>query len=517
MFHENDISLCYSLSPGSSKQARESCSLEDASPIPTVLFGDTKPQNNTSIVENTTEHDKENVSYDANESLDRPKGDMPLQSTRTAELNRLRVAKSPLRRNLAQQTEAAIFNATLSVSKTLNSSGGSSDATSVQANRGMKQAHQERTKQSKSVRFQGDERLGEPSLIYNKVQENRRQLLALQRKIASAHFKEKARRDESKRAQRIAELDKNSHFNSEVFRDHQQKLKEERERNRKKSMEARSKLRQNKKEGEEKLEAIKQQEEAAIFEIRHDLHRARNEAARANALERRKSFQFRAGDAKRIQKMRSQWQQDELNAQHAAFELDRAAARDVDEYKRELAAQRRDSFKARNADGRRRRIEEQNQTNAAMLAEHKSYELKWAGEKDAEQYHRQMQEERRKSLAGRNKESVHHAKVMQELQTLRLEKEAESFMLKFAAEKDAKEYISQLAKERRESLQLRGQEARRAREFEDEQRRLAIEETLKEGALQSNCKYFYTSLPADPSFESPNANDIFANRRSKGY
>ena len=82
-----------------------------------------------------------------------------------------------------------------------------------------------------------------------------------------------------------------------------------------------------------------------------------------------------------------------------------------------------------------------------------------AGEKDAEKYRKEMLEERRKSLAGRNKESARHAKVMQELRALSIEQETESFMLKFAAQDDAKAYLAKLAEERRQSLELRGKEA----------------------------------------------------------
>ena len=109
-------------------------------------------------------------------------------------------------------------------------------------------------------------------------------------------------------------------------------------------------------------------------------------------------------------------------------------------------------------------------------------------EDDADEYQKKMREERRKSLANRNKESCRHAEVMKELRALTIEKEAESFMLKFAAENDAKEYLKKLADERRESLKLRGQEARKQREYEEERAKEAIDAALKEGKLQSECK-----------------------------
>lgn len=61
-------------------------------------------------------------------------------------------------------------------------------------------------------------------------------------------------------------------------------------------------------------------------------------------------------------------------------------------------------------------------------------------------------------------------------------------MLKFAAENDVKAYLKKLADERRESLKMRGQEAKRQRQYENEQHREAVESALKEGILQSECK-----------------------------
>ena len=77
---------------------------------------------------------------------------------------------------------------------------------------------------------------------------------------------------------------------------------------------------------------------------------------------------------------------------------------------------------------------------------------------------------------------------MEELRTLAKEDEAESFMLKFNADNDAKAYIAKLAEERRKSLQFRGKEARKRRQYEEEEHSKAIENALVEGALQSECK-----------------------------
>ncbi len=489
VFNETETSLWYSPSP---RKAR-SCSNEElvADPVPVTLFAqDDLEKNKPASIE---DYRKENIpNNDHLDSNDLHKN-ISFQSIRNAEMNRLRAAKSPLRRSLAEKTEAAIQNATASVKQTLKSS--SSINQSLNACQDAKKAAvRQRTKHTKSVRFQWDEQNATSKTFYNKVEENRRQLLAVQRKLASAHFQQKARKQETERLQRIAALDRELEFNSEVFRDHQKKLQDERDQKRKISMDTRAKLRVNKRAGEEKLEIMRREEEAAILEVRSDLHRARIEGGKASAEERRKSFNFRAGDAKRIRDIRSTWKHDENVQLHNSFELSRAAAKDVEAYKKQISLERRQSLQNRNCDARRRRNKERDNTYAAMRAEHESYELKWVGEKDAEEYQKRMREERRKSLASRNKESFRHAKVMQELRALTFEKETESFLLKVAAENDAKAYLQKLADERRESLKIRGKEARRQRMYEEEQVRQAVVDALKEEILQSECEFISHTL-----------------------
>ena len=443
-----------------------------------------------------------------------------MKSFRDAELDRLRATnKSPMRRNLAKMTEVAIGNATSSVNKTLavaaakqqqqqshnkstikksnnSKKKNPTSSTTVSVNNSLNAIRKAKTeivqvksKAVKSVRFQWEQENTQAKTLQQKVEENRRQIRAIQRQLSSAHFKEKAQTEEAKKLERFAKLEEEYMFNSEVFRDHQQQLKQERDESRRMSIDARSKIRRNKREGEERLKMIKLEEEQAIFDVRSDLHKARMEAAKANAESRRKSFQFRAGDARRIRGIRAVWREKELREMHKSYELDRAAAKDVDNYKKQVAKEEREDIFSRNLEARELRKLEENQANAAMIAEHKSYELKWAGERDAEAYRKRMQAERRKSLAGRNKESVRHAKVIEELQSLAREKEAESFMLKWAGEEDVKAYLAKVAEGRRQSLQFRGMEARKVRQLEQEEHAKAVHEALIEDALQSDCKY----------------------------
>jgi hypothetical protein len=479
-----DTSLWYSPSPRSSKAAKVSSKSEIAeNPAPVALFSEiTQPP----------EENKENFTTDDinknRHSDSTAEKKTTFQRLRDAELSRLRAARSPDHRIRVEKTQAAIQNATLEHQKTFQTP--ASKFQTLNACRKAKKAViVDKSRQAKSVRFQWDEERVEAKQFYTKVEENRRQILSMQRQLASAYFKQKAHKHEAERLQYIAELEKESQFNSEVYREHQEKLKDERDRNRKKSMDTRARLRVYRKAGREKMEAMKRQEAAIIFEVRSDLHRARREAKQADAQLRRKSFQFRAGDAKRIREMRLEWEQEEQSRNEKSCEMGRAAARDVDEYKKQLEKERRESLQNRNREARRIRMKEQDDWMAAMKAEHESYELKWAGEKDAEAFQEKVREERRRSLAARNKESFRHAQVMQELRSLSLEKETESFMLKFAAENDAKTYLKKLEEERRESLQERGREAHRQRMYEDEQRHKATLEAIQEGTLQSECKF----------------------------
>lgn len=491
VFNDSENSLTYSPSPSPVQPIIKRVEHHDvSSPQPTVLFerdGQSIPSKGRHVSFVT---DKENSNGNIQVSNSPAARKSSIDSFRSAELSRLRASfQSPQRRDLVKKTQLAISNATTSVNQSLNHKKSRSINETLNATRKAKEeAMKSRANKTKTVRFQWEEENAKAKSFYEKVEENRRQILAVQRKLASGHFKEKAKRDNEKRKKQISKLEQEYTFNAEVHREQQQKLKKANDRNRKKSIETRAKLRQNKREGEERMKKIKEEEEAAIHEVRYDLHKSRNEVARSNNEARRKSFQFRAGDARRIRNIRSQWREDELSKQHESFELSRAAAKDVEAYQKKVRDERRDSIRFRNQEARNICEETQRKKEAALQAEHESYELKWAGEKDAEAYKRQMQEERRKSLAGRNKESVRHAKVMEELRNLAQEEQAESFMLKWAGEKDAEAYIAKMAEERRKSQQFRGEEAKRHRLLKEEEHFKSVEKSLAEASLQSDCK-----------------------------
>ena len=121
-------------------------------------------------------------------------------------------------------------------------------------------------------------------------------------------------------------------------------------------------------------------------------------------------------------------------------------------------------------------------------AKHESYELKWAGERDADDYKKQLAAERRESLAFRNAEAAKHDAVMKELQCLAREKEHESYMLKWAGENDAKQYLLEQQELRRQSLAFRNAEGRRHREIEEDMKAQQIRENAMNEELLAGSK-----------------------------
>lgn len=521
VFNEMDTSLSYTPSPRTSDMIRkkltetrskvrnletntdiiitsileeDELSASQSNPKPTVLFQTDKenvPEKRVSFVQDQS-NNIEIASTSSTKSTS-------VSLFRNAELNRLRAStkKSPMRRYLVKKTEEAIDDATTSLTSSMikakkkkkNVLQAESVFQSLNAGRTARmKIIREKSKEARTVNSRWDQENTEAKTLQVQADDQRKQIRAIQRKLASAHFKDKARHDESQKMERYSNLEKEYIFNSEAFKDHQQTLKEKRDRNRKMSIDARAKIRRNKREGEEVLQTMKLEEEQAMFEVRADLHRSRMECQKANAEKRRMSFQFRAGDASRIRDMRSVWKERDFHKKYLGYEMERAAAKDVCNYKEQIRKEEGDDYKERNRYAFECRNREKEQAYEAMIAEHESYELKWAGERDAEAYKKRMNEERRKSLAGRNKESARHAKAMEEIRSLAKEREAKSFMLKFEAERDAKAYLAKLAEQRRQSLQLRAKDARKIRQYEEEEHSKAIENALIEGALQSDCQ-----------------------------
>ena len=121
-------------------------------------------------------------------------------------------------------------------------------------------------------------------------------------------------------------------------------------------------------------------------------------------------------------------------------------------------------------------------------SEHESYELKWAGERDADDYKRQLAQEERDDLAFRNEEARNHDAVMKELVSIAKEQEHESYMLKWAGENDSKAYVAEEEELRRQSLAFRNSEGRRHRDLDEEMRVKEIMRGAENEELNAACQ-----------------------------
>ena len=261
-------------------------------------------------------------------------------------------------------------------------------------------------------------------------------------------------------------VEKEIQFKSQVHVDHHRTLKEKEDARRRRSQVANAKLRQNHREGQEKMRLAAIEEDRALYEERYESSLAFNGSKATNAKKKRESFAFRNGDARRIRELHSKMEKEKLTKEHESWELKWAGERDAEEYKRQLAQQRRESLAGRNAVGRQIREVEQKMREHDQIREHESYELKWAGERDADEYKRQLAQQRRKSLAGRNAEGRQIREVEQKMREHDQAYEHESYELKWDGERDADEYKRQLAQQRRESLAGRNAEGRQIRDLE---------------------------------------------------
>jgi len=79
-------------------------------------------------------------------------------------------------------------------------------------------------------------------------------------------------------------------------------------------------------------------------------------------------------------------------------------------------------------------------TKSALEESHESFELKLAGEKDAEVYKKQMEKGRRKNFAFRKNETMWKDKLLKKMKSDELQETRESFELKWVGERYIEEY-----------------------------------------------------------------------------
>mmetsp|Transcript_21163 Transcript_21163/g.44919 ORF Transcript_21163/g.44919 Transcript_21163/m.44919 type:complete len:757 (-) Transcript_21163:126-2396(-) len=298
------------------------------------------------------------------------------------------------------------------------------------------------------------------------AEKTRREVLELRKQLSARFRRAQADRQRKLKEEQLSKVENEIQFKSMVHVEHKKTIKEMEDARRRMSTDARAKLRQNNREGKERLRLASIQEDQALYQERHESSLAIRNTNEANAESRRKSFAFRNGDARRIRQLHAEMEREEMQAQHESYELKWAGERDAEEYKKQLARERRESLELRNANGRRIREHESNMMRDEQHNEHESYELKWAGERDAEEYKKQLARERRESLALRNVEGVRIRDLEAQMKANDFHNEHESYELKWAGERDANEYKKQLARERRESFELRNAEGRHARDVE---------------------------------------------------
>ena len=421
-------------------------------------------------------------------------------------------SRSPVRPDLVKKTQDAINKANVSMK---NFSQSIATAQKAKAD-----FHSDQRRVTSKMRQNWKADTTEAKTLIDLTEQNRRKFLSLQRQLSSKYSKEKARREQSKRHEALNQIEKEIHFKSEVFRDHQSKLKQNEDDKRRKSVAVRAKIRTNHRLGEEKLKLGKFQEEQAIIDERHAASMALRDTTTQINAERRKSFAFRNGDARRIRQLHSimvqqrrqkdhksyelKWQaekdvrdhisnelqarrqslanrnvasrnlrkledevqQNFLTDQHMSYELKWEAERDVKNYLRSQEDERRQSLHQRNLEGKRQRDFLNHQHAETVSAEHKSFELSWAAENDADMYRRNLEKAKRESLAFRNAEGRRQRHFSQQEQSALACKIHESYELKWAGENDAAAYVAKLDDERRESFVNRNVEARRQRAWE---------------------------------------------------
>lgn len=405
--------------------------------------------------------EKENsvaVAVDTPPKLPQRTKDDPRRPAAAAVTTTVMPTRSPLRRDLVKKTQDAINVASASVNHSLNA-----------ARQAKQESYRKKTQETAKIRKEWQQDTAEAKSFYQQAEKTRREMLSLQRQLSSNYSQGKARHVQHQRHATIQAVDKESQFKSSVYRDHNASLKSEEDQRRRKSTATRAKLRANHREGESKMQLQRIEEDFAILEERHEASIALKTYTDTNAAARRKSFFFRNGDARRIRETHARLQSDEQQLEHEGMELERLAASDVQAYQRQMAAERRESFAGRNAHGRKQREEEATREAVMQQTEHEGYELNWAGERDADEYRDKMAEERRQSFAFRNAEgSRQRAQTGQERSEAQ-QAEHESYELNWAGERDADAYERQMEAERRESLAGRNLEGRGHREFEGQQ------------------------------------------------
>lgn len=361
------------------------------------------------------------------------------------------------RRDLVKRTQRNINNATVSVNQTLNA-----------ARIARKVNLQQRQQEIAAVRNQWREEKQEANQYHNEAANMRHGLLNLQKQLSSKYQQVRVQAEVSQKHAHLNAITRESHFQSEVYRDQQRALKEQRDRKRRESTQARAKLRQNHRAGEEKLRMMRLEEDRAVSDERHACHVAIQKTAKENAERRRKSFAFRNGDASRIRATFDRMKAEEQQKEHESIQLKLGGARDAVAYQKKMEEDRRKSLAFRNNEGSKQRAAKKDRECEEMAQEHASFEIKWQGEQDADAYKHRMEVDRRKSLAQRNKKAKEQRDWMEEQRMTALSEEQTSIGLTLDGARDAEIYREKMDEQRRQSLAQRNAYAKKQRDLQAE-------------------------------------------------
>lgn len=135
------------------------------------------------------------------------------------------------------------------------------------------------------------------------------------------------------------------------------------------------------------------------------------------------------------------------SAEHKSYKMKWDGECDAEEYKIQCEDKDRESFALRNAYGLCQRQEEEQRKAEELCAKHESYELKWADDHDVEEYMKQCHKEHKDSFAFHNAEGLRQRQEEEERNAEILNAEHDSYELKWAGERDAEEYKEQCDKE----------------------------------------------------------------------
>jgi len=380
-------------------------------------------------------------------------------------------ASSSTRKAQASKAQNAIKDATQSVNQTLN------------ASRIAKIGHHHNV--AAEVSMLREEWLAEKeeaAMFYNEVEKTRREMLDLRSQLSSQYAQNKVEHERTQLQRRMNELDKEIQFKSDVFVQHKQKLKENEDRRRRMSSGLKKDMWNTRRAASARIEMERIEEQHELLEHKWAGERDADAYLKQCAQERRESFAFRNVDGRRQRVEQAERQEEEKHQEHEMIEHKWAGEEDAKKYLEQCAQERRNSFAFRNADGRRQRTEEVEMREQTQITEHNSYELKWAGERDAEEYLKDCQQARRESFAFRNVEGRRQRQEEEEHKAQKGMIEHKGYEHKWGGEEDAKMYLDQCAKERRDSFAFRNLDGRRQRveeENRDADEKLAEHKSLE--------------------------------------